>query len=175
MGLRIIYDTYQADTSDLIAKKCYETAIQLLVKSDDFERSKFSSKNFSETLAYQKELKQDTASKSKFDAAEWDKYAVIENQSKGVTEDFGIDSAKFYMYGISDILRDTNFINKFRQFSIGKSELDKDKDEFNLMTDAEQENLELFKYDEEVHLKMDSLLLFQPAIFETTKSTEIDV
>jgi beta-barrel assembly-enhancing protease len=175
MGLRIIYDTYHADTSNLVAKKCYETAVHLLVKSDDFEMSKFSSKNFTETLAYQKELKQDTSSRSKMNTAEWDKYAVIENQSKGVTEDFGIDSAKFYMYGISDILRDSNFVKKFGQFSVGKNKLDKDKDEFNLMTDAEQENLEYFKYDEEVHLKMDSMLLFQPAIFETTRSTEIDV
>lgn len=175
MGLRIIYDAYHADTTDPVAKKCYETAIHLLVKSDDFEMSKFSSKNFAETLAYLKELKQDTSSKSKLHAVEWDKYAVIENQSKGMTEDFGIDSTKFYMYGIADILRDSSFVKKFGQFSAGKNKLDKDKDDFNLMTDAEQEDLEYFKYDEQVHLDMDSMLLFQPAVFETTRSTGIDV
>ncbi|WP_430404498.1 M48 family metallopeptidase [Fluviicola sp.] len=175
MGLRIIYDSYHVDTTNVIARKCYETAIHLLVKSDDFERSKFSTKNFSQTLAYLHELKQDTSSKSKLHAVEWDKYAVIENQSKGMTEDFGIDSTKFYMYGISDIIRDSSFTKTFRKFSDKKSVLDKDKDEFNLMTDVEQLNLEYFKYDEEIHLKMDSVLLFQPAIFETTNSSEIDV
>ncbi len=175
MGLRIIYDAYHSDTTNLIAKKCYETAIHLVVKSDDFETSKFSTKNFRETLAYLKELKQDTSSKSKLHAVEWDKYAVIENQSKGVTEDFGIDSTKFFMYGISDIIRDSSFLKKFKQFSAKKSILDKNKDDFNLMTDVEQENVEYFKYDNEVHLKMDSMLVFQPAIFETTKSSEIDV
>lgn len=175
MGLRAIYDAYHADTSNLVAKKCYETAIHILVKSDEFELNKFSSRSFMETLAYQKELKQDTSSKSKLSGPEWDKYAVIENQSKGVTEDFGIDSMKFYMYGIADIIRDSSFIKKFEQFSVKKSMLDKNQDEFNLMTDIEQEDLEYFKYDEEIHLDMDSMLLFQPAIFETTKSTEIDV
>lgn len=175
MGLRIIYDSYHADTTNVITRKCYETAIHLLVKSDDFELSKFSTKNFSQTLAYLSELKQDTSSKSKLHAAEWDKYAVIENQSKGMTEDFGIDSTKFYMYGISDIIRDSSFTKTFNQFSIKKNILDKDKDEFNMMTDVEQEDLEYFKYDEEIHLKMDSVLLFQPAIFETTNSSEIDV
>lgn len=175
MGLRVIYDAYQADTTNAIARKCYETAIHLLVKSDDFEMSKFSTKNFSQTLDYLHELKQDTSSKSKLHAVEWDKYAVIENQSKGMTEDFGIDSSKFYMYGISDIIRDSSFAQKFKHFSIKKSILDKDKDEFNLMTDVEQEDLEYFKYDEEIHLKMDSVLLFQPAIFETTNSSEINV
>ncbi|WP_341901723.1 M48 family metallopeptidase [Fluviicola taffensis] len=175
MGLRIIYDSYHVDTTNVIARKCYETAIHLLVKSDDFEMSKFSTKTFSQTLAYLHELKQDTSSKSKLHAVEWDKYAVIENQSKGMTEDFGIDSTKFYMYGISDIIRDSSFTKTFRKFSDKKSVLDKDKDEFNLMTDVEQLNLEYFKYDEEIHLKMDSVLLFQPAIFETTNSSEIDV
>jgi len=175
MGLRIIYDTYRSHTTNLVARKCYETAIHLLVKSDDFELQKFSTRNFRETLAYLKNLKQDTSSKSKLHAAEWDKYAVIENQSKGVTEDFGIDSSKFYMYGISDIIRDSSFVKKFKQSSVKKSILDKDKDDFNLMTDLEQEDLEYFKYDNEVHLKMDSMLVFQPAVFETTRSSEIDV
>lgn len=175
MGLRIIYDAYQADTTNAIARKCYETAIHLLVKSDDFEMSKFSTKNFSQTLDYLHELKQDTSSKSKLHAVEWDKYTVIENQSKGMTEDFGIDSSKFYMYGISDILRDSSFAQKFKHFSMKKSILDKDKEDYNLMTDVEQVDLEYFKYDEEIHLKMDSVLLFQPAIFETTNSSEINV
>jgi hypothetical protein len=174
MGLRIIYDAYQSDTTNIVTKKCYETAIQLLVKSDDFELEKFSSKNFQETVAYLKNLKQDTSSKSKLHAVEWDKYAVIENQSKGVTEDFGIDSSKFFMYGISDIVRDSSFVKKFEQLALRKGKLDKDKDEFNLMTDAEQEDVEYFKYDNEVHLKMDSMLVFQPAVFETTRS-EVDV
>lgn len=174
MGLRIIYDAYQSDTTNVIAKKCYETAIHLLVKSDDFEIEKFSSRNFTETLAYLKNLKQDTLSKSKLHAVEWDKYAVIENQSKGVTEDFGIDSTKFYMYGIADIIRDSNFVKKLKHSTLKKGILDKDKDDFNLMTDAEQEDVEYFKYDNETHLKMDSMLVFQPAVFETARA-EIDV
>lgn len=174
MGLRVIYDGYQSDTTDAIARKCYETAIRLLVKSDDFEPEKFSSKNFKETLVYLKNLKQDTSAKSKLHAVEWDKYTVIENQSKGVTEDFGIDSSKFYMYGISDIIRDSSFLKKFRQMLLKKGLLDKDKDDFNRMTDAEQQDVEYFKYDNEAHLKMDSMLIFQPAIFETNRS-EMDV
>lgn len=175
MGLRVIYDSYQSDTNNITAKKCYETAIHLLVKSDDFETGKFSTKNYAQTLAYLNDLKQDTSSESNLHAVEWDKYAVIENQSKGMTEDFGIDSTKFYMYGISDIIQDSNFIQKFNRFSAKKSMLEKDKEEFNLMTDLEQEDLEYFKYDQEVHLKMDSMLLFEPAIFETTGSAEINV
>lgn len=174
MGLRNIYDVYQSDTTNSIARKCYEMALQILVKSDDFETEKFSSRNFTETLIYLRSLKQDTSSKSQLHAVEWDKYAVIENQSKGVTEDFGIDSTKFYMYGISDIIRDSNFVKKFKQYTLKKGLLDKDNDDFNLMTDAEQEEVEYFKYDNEVHLNMDSMLVFQPAIFETNRA-EINV
>ncbi|TSJ45753.1 M48 family metallopeptidase [Fluviicola chungangensis] len=175
MGLRIIYDVYQSDTTNPVAKSCYETAIRLVVKSDDFEPEKFSTTNFSETLAYLENLKQDTSSKSKLHAVEWDKYTIIENQSKGVTEDFGIDSSKFFMYGIADIIRDSNFMKEFRRFSLEKGIIDKDRDEFNLMTDAEQEEHEYFKYDNAVHLEMDTMLIFQPAIFETTRSSEVDV
>ncbi|MGV3611062.1 MAG: M48 family metallopeptidase [Fluviicola sp.] len=174
MGLRAVYDAYHADTTNVIARKCYETAIHLLVKSDDFEPEKFSAKNFPETLAYLKELKQDTSAKSKLHGVEWDKYAVIENQSKGVTEDFGIDSAKFYMYGISDIIQDSSFLKKFRESTLKNGMLVTKRDVFNLMTDAEQENQEYYTYDEQIHLKMDSMLILQPAVFETSGS-EIDV
>jgi beta-barrel assembly-enhancing protease len=174
IGLRAVYDAYHADTTNVIAKKCYETAIQLLVKSDDFEPEKFSVKNFGETLAYLKDLKQDTSARSKLHGVEWDKYAVIENQSKGVTEDFGIDSTKFYMYGISDIIRDSSFIKQFKQSSLKNGMLVNKKDVFNLLTDAEQQNQEYYSYDEQVHLKMDSMLILQPAVFETSRS-EIDV
>ncbi|MNK24678.1 TPR repeat-containing protein YfgC precursor [compost metagenome] len=174
LGLRVIYDAYHADTTNLVAKKCYTTALDLLVRNDDFEPEKFSKKNFRETLAYLNQLKADTSG-TKLRAEEWDKYAVIENQSKGVTEDFGIDSTKFYMYGIADIIRDSSFLSQFKQVAWKKNQADKTRDEFNLLTDLEQENLQYKKYGEELHLKMDSMLLLQPAVFETTKSQEIDV
>lgn len=174
MGLRVIYDAYQVDTTNLVAKKCYETALDLLVRNDDFDLEKFSKKNFRETLAHLNQLKADTSG-IKLRAEEWDKYAVIENQSKGVTADFGIDSTKFYMYGIADIIRDSSFVAQFKQVALKKSLMDKNQDDFNLLTDLEQENLQHKKYGEALHLDMDSMLLIQPAVFETTKSNEIDV
>lgn len=174
MGLRVIYDNYQVDTTDAVAKKCYDTALELLVRNDDFEVSKFSKKNFRETLAYLNQLKADTSG-TKLRAEEWDKYAVIENQSKGVTADFGIDSTKFYMYGIADIIRDSSFLSQLKEAAQKKTLADKTQDDFNLLTDLEQENLRVKKYGEALHLDMDSMLLLQPAVYETTKSKEIDV
>lgn len=175
MGLRIIYDAYNKDTTDLVAKKCLETALSILVKSNDFSISNYSDKSFSKTVAFLNEIKSDSSAKAKFIREEWDKYAVIENQSKGMTEDFGIDSTKFYMYGISDIIKDSSFLKKIRLLNAKRNLIEKDDDNFNLMTDYEQANLNVSKYNEELHLKIDSMLLFQPAIFETKKFSEIDV
>ncbi len=175
VGLRVIYDAYQKDTTNLIARKSLETAIQLLVKSEDFDLDKFSNRNYAETLVYLNEKKKAANSGEKLPTDELDKYAVIENQSKGMTDGFEIDSTKFYMYGIADIIRDTNFLMKFKQYAKKSTLLEKRNDEFNLMTDSEQLDLEYLKYDDEMHLTMDSMLLFQPAIFETTRSSEINV
>lgn len=175
VGLRVIYDVYQKDTTNLTARKSLETAIQLVVKSEDFDLDKFSTRNYAETRAYLGEKKKAANSGEKFQTDEWDKYAVIENQAKGMTDGFEIDSTKFYMYGIADIVRDSNFRVKFKQHTAKSTLLERKNDEFNLMTDSEQLDLEYLKQDEEAHLKMDSMLLFQPAIFETTRSSEINV
>lgn len=174
MGLRVIYDNYRKDTTNVVAEKCLLTAIQILVKSEEFDLEKFSKRNYAQTLVYLGEKKQAAAGeKAPTDA--WDKYAVIENQSKGMTDGFEIDSTKFYMYGIADILRDSSFLAKFKQHTDKKFLLEKKDDEFNLLTDSEQMDLEFSKYGQEAHLKMDSMLIFQPAVFETTRSSEMDV
>lgn len=175
VGLRVIYDAYQKDTTNLIARKSLETAIQLLVKSEEFDLDKFSNRNYAETLVYLNEKKKAANSGEKLPADELDKYAVIENQSKGMTDGYEIDSTKFYMYGIADIIRDSSFLIKFKHYAKKSTLLEKRNDEFNLMTDSEQLDLEYLKYDEAAHLEIDSMLLFQPAIFETTRSSEINV
>ncbi|MNU83391.1 Beta-barrel assembly-enhancing protease [compost metagenome] len=175
VGLRVIYDTYRKDTTNLMARKSFETAIQLLVKSEDFDLDKFSKRNYAETLVYLNEKKKAANSGEKLSTDEWDKYAVIENQAKGMTDGFEIDSSKFYMYGIADIIRDSNFLKKFKQHTTKSTLLEKRNEEFNLMTDNEQLDLEYLKYGEEAHLKMDSMLLLQPAVFETTRSSDINV
>jgi hypothetical protein len=175
MGLRVIYDAYQKDTTNLVAEKCLQTAMQILVKSDDFDLSKFSERNYAQTLAYLSEKRKAATMGEKTQPDELDKYAVIENQSKGMTDGFQIDSSKFYMYGIADIIRDSSFMAKFKLHNTKNSQLEKKNDEFNLMTDIEQADLESQKYDEAAHLKMDSVLVFQPAVFETTRSSGINV
>jgi beta-barrel assembly-enhancing protease len=175
MGLRIIYDSYHKDTTDLIAKKCLETALSILVKSDDFAINKYADKNFSKTRAYLNELKSDSSAKAKISSEEWDKYAVIENQSKGMTEDFGIDSTKFYIYGISDIIKDSSFLEKFNRLNAKRNLIEKEDESFNLMTDAEQADYEYLNFDDELHLDLDSVILFESAVFETHKFSNIDV
>lgn len=175
MGLRVIYDAYKKDTTNLVAEKCLQTVMQILVKSDEFDLDKFSKRNYAQTLKYLAEKKKLATTGVKTPTDEWDKYAVIENQSKGMTDGFQIDSTKFYMYGIADIVRDSAFMARFKLHSSKYSLLEKKNDEFNRMTDLEQADLEYQKYDEEAHLKMDSMLILQPAVFETTRSSEINV
>jgi hypothetical protein len=177
LGLRTIRDNYLRDTSDRFAHRLWEKAIEFSAYSRDFEIDQFSKMTFSEAVGHFKEEKrvQDSLkqAKQRIDP-NWNKYEAIRNQKTGFSLDLGVDSTKFYLYGIADLLKDSLFKARFDFYSKKYKEKEAEEDELFEMTDEEQDAFYSEKEQVKLHLGMDTILLVHPLVYEIEGYESID-
>jgi hypothetical protein len=177
LGLRTIRDNYLRDTSDRFAHRLWEKAIEFSAYSRDFEIDQFSKMTFSEAVGHFKEEKrvQDSLkqAKQRIDP-NWNKYEAIRNQKTGFSLDLGVDSTKFYLYGIADLLKDSLFNARFDFYSKKYKEKEAEEDELFEMTDEEQDAFYSEKEQVKLHLGMDTILLVHPLVYEIEGYESID-
>ncbi len=177
MGLRTIRDNYLRDTTDRFAHRLWEKAIEFSAYSRDFEIDQFSKMTFSEAVEQFKEEKriQDSLkqAKQRIDP-NWNKYDAIRNQKTGFSLDLGVDSTKFYLYGISDLVKDSIFKTRFDFYTKKFKEKEQEEDELFEMTDEEQDAFYSEKEEDKLHLGMDTILLVHPLVYEIEGYESID-
>lgn len=174
MGLRQIKDILDADPLAAYAQNSWKSAIEIVAKSDDFSLHLFSNKTYEETQSEMNQKLKDSMVLTS-DQLVLDKYQVIENQSKGIDYSKSIDSLKFYLYGLSDIIQDSAFLSSYRLNNKTKLETEKEDEEYNRLNDSNQFLVDDKKYEEALYQEMDSLLFMHPAVFETNKKDKIRV
>ncbi|MCC6701665.1 MAG: hypothetical protein IT221_09075 [Fluviicola sp.] len=169
MGLRIIKDNFKKDTTDRFANQLWDKAIEFAAFNDEFEFDQFSKNTFQEAIdQLAKEKKENDSIKAIKGTTNqnWDKYQTIKNQKSGFTIDAGIDSTKFYLYGISDLISDSTFKKRLDYFTNRYKEKEQESDELFEMTDDEIDAYYQEEYDEKLHLDMDTVLMVNPLVYE---------
>lgn len=169
MGLRIIKDNFKKDTTDRFANQLWDKAIEFAAFNDEFEFDQFSKNTFQQAIdQLAKEKKENDSIKAIKGTTNqnWDKYQTIKNQKSGFTIDAGIDSTKFYLYGISDLISDSTFKKRLDYFTNRYKEKEQESDELFEMTDDEIDAFYQDEYDEKLHLDMDTVLMVNPLVYE---------
>jgi hypothetical protein len=111
MATRTIYDTRQRFPQDTVLNLIQESLIRTLAKMDQFNWSEYSDRNFNENALAK--IKEKNAPLPSNDAStEQSKYDKIRNK-KNVHSPESFDSSKFYLYGLSDIIKDSVFHEKY--------------------------------------------------------------
>jgi hypothetical protein len=177
MGLRIIQDNFERDTTDHFAQRLANKSIELAAMNEEFEFDRFSKFNFQEAIAdcaRQKVIADSIAASSGKTAQIRDKYLTIRNQKSGIRIDQNIDSTKFYLYAISDLVKDSNFIRKFENYVVKSKAAEKDEDEFFNLTDDEQFDFNQEKYKSRLHIDADTLLMINPIVYDVKSFNQID-
>ncbi len=176
LGLRIIHDVYFQDTTDLLLAKMWRKAIQVAAANTEFELERFSSNNFQEAIIQLEEAKkaQEAGDSLGVSIQRWDKYETIKNQRSGLTFDSGIDSTKFYLYGISDLVKDSSFQKEFNRFHLKVKEEEQEEEDFFIMTDAEQQEVNAEEIEAELHIGLDTVLLVNPFVTEIRGYNDVD-
>lgn len=175
MGLRTIHDIYVQDTTDKLYGRIWKKAMELAAGNSDFDLHHFSDKTFAQIIAEieeQRAIQQNDSLRS--ESSHWDKYEVIRNKRSGITLEGGIDSSKFYLYGLSDLVTDSLFRSEFAQFKERAKEKEREEEDFFALTDAEQWDVEEEKYASRLHLGADTVLFVNPIVTEVRKFGRVD-
>ncbi|ASS47658.1 MAG: hypothetical protein A3D31_17690 [Candidatus Fluviicola riflensis] len=176
LGLRIIHDLYVSDTTDALMGRMWQKGIEVAAANTMFELETFSKHNFNQAVAHieAERLAQQTSDSLGEQHKRWDKYETIKNQRAGLTVDAGIDSAKFYLYGIADLISDSTFNKQFEAYHQKVKEKELEEEEFFTMTDEEQMAIETEKFEDQLHLDLDTILLVNPFVVEFSGRNELD-
>ncbi len=160
IGLRIISDLYKGNESDSLLKKMYHKSVEIIAK-EKFIIADYSNLTFSEAatkLIADKKTADSLALNNKETLPKWDKYKTLESLRAGISDNALIDSSKFHLYALSDLVSDSTFLKLFEASK--KKELEKemeDEDFFN-MTDDEQFEQEDTEYETRMNHGADSVI-----------------
>ena len=176
LGLRIIHDLYASDTTDALLGRMWQKGIEVAAANTIFELETFSKHNFDQAIENieAERLAQQTVDSLGERAKRWDKYETIKNKRSGLTVDAGIDSTKFYLYGIADLINDSTFNKQFETYHQKVKEEELEEEEFFTMTDEEQMAIETEEFEDQLHLDLDTVLLVNPFVTEFSKRNELD-
>ena len=167
LGMRIIRDNYLKDTSDKLADKFWKKAVELAAKSGSFELESYSKFTFQQAIVQfdKDKLKEDSIRKiAGLSPVKYNKYETIKNNKTGFDLENGIDSSKFYLYGLADLVNDSSFLKLYASYTEDVGELAAETDDFFDLTDEEQTDFYENEYEQLLHIGLDSMLLLQPEV-----------
>lgn len=167
LGMRIIRDNYLKDTTDKLAAKYWNKAVELAAHSGSFELESYSKLTFQQAIVQfnKDKFKEDSIRKiAGLSPVKFNKYETIKNNKTGFDLENGIDSSKFYLYGLADIVSDSSFLKLYASFNEDLGEIAAETDEFYDLTDDEQADFYANEYDQLLHIDLDSMLLLQPEV-----------
>jgi beta-barrel assembly-enhancing protease len=173
IGLRIIYDESR-DSTDALQLKMLDKATEILASNNSFELSDFSLKTFGQAVRDAEEQRIAQEKDTLGSRSRWNKYETIENRKAGLTTSYGIDSLKFYLYAISDIKRDSAFLKRFEAYRTQAREKQRKKEDYFVLTDAEQSEIDMEEYQRELHLSLGKLLMINPLVAEFKNLQTVD-
>jgi len=170
MALRQIHDLHMANLNDTEITTIYSRFVKEVSNEEKFKIESFSKKSFSEAandfLISQNDTNKiaikDTIAKST------SKYDRIKNK-KNADAPENFDSTKFYLYGINDILIDTEFINQHDQFKKIKADEDKEIEKYNSLSNAEQKALDKKKAANEYSIGLKEIIVVEPMVISYKK------
>ena len=170
MALRQIHDLHMANLNDTEITTIYSRFVKEVSNDEKFKIESFSKKSFSEAandfLISQNDTNKiavkDTIAKST------SKYDRIKNK-KNADAPENFDSTKFYLYGINDILIDTEFINQHDQFKKIKADEDKEIEKYNSLSNAEQKALDKKKAANEYSIGLKEIIVVEPMVISYKK------
>lgn len=175
LGLRFIHDIYRKDTSDALIGRMWQKAIEMAAMHSDFDPDRFSKLNFTDAIAKLEAARlAEKADTTGTVSQRWDKYETIKNQRSGLTIDAGIDSSKFYLYGIADLLSDSLFNRQLAACQQKQKEKERKEEDQFALTDEEIFNIEQVEYEDRLHLGLDSVLFVNPLVTEYRGYDRID-
>lgn len=169
LALRNIYDLRKENVDDKQLNAIYQFLIKELVSIKGFNLEMYSTKTFAEaSIEFLNRNSNLNSSDPLLIEKQTSKYDKIKSKKSGDNiENF--DSTKFYIYGVSDIMKDNDFKVLFKSESIELS-----KKDFSELSEKEIENLTSKEEAENLKIGLKDLIVVEPLVF-SRKNGEINL
>lgn len=173
IALRELHDIKNMHPEDKEIDILYSKTVEKLASMTEFKKEEYSSKTFDfaarEFIAKQDSIKNDTLKVVTEEPAEKStKYQRIKKKKDPNTIE-GFDSTKFYIYGISDILLDSTFNQRYNLYKLNDELKKADEDALNKLSYSERKKVLAKRQSDESKLGLTEIVVVEPTVVSYTR------
>lgn len=165
IALRQVYDIHKAFPNDEEIKAVYTKLLKAISEDSKFKLEAYSKKTFEQAANDFIIAKNDTNKTEVKDTVikSGSKYDKIKNK-KNADAPENFDTSKFYLYGISDIISDPDFLNLYSKYKSDFDKKEKEQEEYDAMSRKEQKIIDKEKAENVNKLGIKEIIVVEPMV-----------
>lgn len=173
LALRQVYEVHKTYPDQEDITLIYEKLLETIASNSRFDRDKFKAQTFSQA-ADAFIIRQDSILRSKNDSttvvAKEEKLTKYERiKSKKTKDDPNFfDSTEYYLYGLTDILADSDFNTRFEKYVKKKEELDEEEERLSKLSYRERAEISEENRLNESKLGIKEVIVVEPTVLTFT-------
>jgi beta-barrel assembly-enhancing protease len=164
LALRQVEDIRKKQPTDKEIQLIWERMVKTTTITEKFDLKAFSSFKFAEAKAEYEKVKADTVSKVEKTTENLSKYEKIKKK-KNSDDPENFDNEKFYLYGISDIIKSEEFIATYDKFQKENDALKEQKAKEDLMSRAERKKMNKKFEENQIRVEANDLIFVEPIVY----------
>ena len=163
LALRQVYDLHKAYPDDQEITAIYQHLIRDLAANDKFKIENYSKKTFFEAAKDYENSKKDTLKSTSTETPSGSKYDRIKNK-KNADNPQNFDSTKFYLYGLVDILGESEFLELYNNQKAKEQQKLKDEELYNSLSKREKNKIDRKKESEQYSIGLKEIIVVEPMV-----------
>lgn len=172
VSMRMIEDIKKQNPDDKVIQGIWERMVKTLAAFEKFDLEKYSGKTYE--VAYQEimSVRKDTVqTKADTSTVNLSKYDKIKKQNSTSSETVIIDSSQFYLYALSDLKSQKNFLDQYGKYKEEIAQKEKEREEYQKLSPKQRKKFDKRKEKEREQegQGINSMVYLEPLVFSFTK------
>ncbi len=172
LALRQIEDIKRLQPEDKEIQLIWERMVKTTTITEKFDLKLFSSLKYDEAKVEFEKIKADTTQKVEQTTENLSKYEKIKKK-KNQNDPVNFDHEKFYLYGITDLIKSDEFLATYNKFKKEKEDLAAQKEAEDLLSRAEKKKLDKKENENQIRCDAQDLIFVEPIVYRY-KQGQID-
>ena len=173
LALREVQDIKKIQPDDKEINLIWERMIKTASITEKFDLASFSNMKFDQAKIEFEKIKADTTKKVEDKTENLSKYEKIKKK-KNQNDPLNFDTEKFYLYGISDIIKSEDFLSSFNKFKKEAEDQKAESEKEDLMSRSEIKKLNKIKEENQIRCDAQDLIIVEPIVYRY-KHRQIDL
>lgn len=166
LALRQVEDIKKKQPVDKEIQLIWERMVKTTTITEKFDLKSFSSLKFADAKAEYEKIKADTLNKNKIEdkTENLSKYEKIKKK-KNTNDPENFDNEKFYLYGISDIVKSEDFLSTYNKFEKENEAKKEEEAKIDLMSRSERKKFDKNLEENQIRVEANDLIFVEPIVY----------